>query len=112
MAFRHSFLQHLIDLQSDICDGNDIQNAASQLNETIDVSAFKVLIEKFDEQSSDVSPTFRYWQMFLEAIELVHFRFAGWTTGKIGISKFSAPFACNKQTELLTLTSSIYIGHA
>ena len=42
MAFRHSFWQHLIDLQSDISDGNDIQNAASQLNETIDVSAFKV----------------------------------------------------------------------
>ena len=29
---------HLIDLQSDICDGKDIQSAASQLNETIDVS--------------------------------------------------------------------------
>ena len=71
MALRHSFWQHLIDLQSDICDGNDIQNAASQLNETIDVSAFKVLIEKFNEQSSDVSPTFRYWQMFLESIGLV-----------------------------------------
>ena len=71
MAFRHSFWQHLIDLQSDICDGNDIQNAASQLNETIDVSAFKVLIEKFNEQSSDVPPTLRYWHMFLKAIELV-----------------------------------------
>ena len=59
MAFRHSFWQHLIDLQSDICNGNNIQNAASQLNETIDVSAFKVLIEKLNEQSVDVSQTFR-----------------------------------------------------
>ena len=67
MAFRHSFLQHLIDLHSYICDGNDIQNAASQLNETIDVSAFKVLIGKLNEQSSDVPPTFRYWRMFLKA---------------------------------------------
>ena len=60
MFFLPQFWRHLIDLQSAICDGNDIQNAASQLNETLVARAFKVLIEKFNEQSSDVSPMFSY----------------------------------------------------
>ena len=57
-GFSPQFWQHLIKLQTAIGDGKDIQKAASQLNETKDVSAFKVLIEKFSEQSSGVSPTF------------------------------------------------------
>ena len=39
-GFSPHFWQHVIELQSDICDGNDIQNGASQLNETIDANAF------------------------------------------------------------------------
>ena len=42
----------------------------------------KVLIEKFNEQSSDVSPT--YWHMFLKAIELVLLDLQAGRLGKWG----------------------------
>ena len=57
MAFRHSFGSILLNYSLPLVME---KNTASQLNETIDVSAFKVLIENFHEQSSDLSPTFRY----------------------------------------------------
>ena len=110
MAFRHCLWQHSIDLQSDICDGKDIQNAASQLSETIDVSEFKVLIEKFNEQSSDVSSMFRYWHSKLLSYCCYICKLDDWENGN---KQVFSPI-CLQLTNSTTHVDFqyIYIGHA